>query len=649
MKKRLYPVCLLLSMLLGFSSCNFLDVVPDEIDTEADAFSDFAAVRRYLYSCYSYIPESRSGTSSLDLMTGDEVVTAFEHETFASFPKGNYSASDPVISYWSTFFDGLRQCYLMLENMDSVNDAEFTESLRTDYRAQVYFLIGYYHYMLIRCYGPVIIIDGVEDLGQSAEDYKSRTPLDECVDFVCEMFDRAAADLPTTREAAEFGLATRMAAKAFKAKMLLYAASPLLNYGGGNPSSELVSYYNALQNNDGTPLMPSSYEPEKWEECRDAMLDAIQEAESGGYYLYEVDNYTVDSNTTPEDPYQHRLRWNIMDYSSGGGGGGNSEVIFPDSRTEGYYGIQNKSYPYCSSSAWNGIAPTWAMLNRFYTKNGLPWDEDPETKNLDQLEIVTVDSDHADEAAVGYETIRFNLNREPRFYAWVAFQGGYYEVTSASTSGAYNSDATYDSDTRRLVCDFVLGGNCSRGTTSSMRTNNYSPTGYLNKKGCSPDISLTQSLQSPYYYPWPVMRLAELYLGYAEACVETGDLVTAMTYLNRVRTRAGIPTVQESWIDIAGIADLTQDKLREIVRQERMVEFYLENENFWDMRRWLLAEEYFGVKAQGMNINASTLVQFAQLTEVEFERAFTSPTNYLLPIPIDDVNTNDNLVQNPGY
>lgn len=643
-KKSYYIYLLLLSVMIGASSCNYLDVVPDEIDTEEDAFSDYSAVLNYLYSCYSYLPESRSGTSSLDLMTGDEVVTAFEHETFASFPKGNYSSSNTVISYWNTFFNGLRQCYLFLDNVDTVQDPDFTDELRTDFKAQVKFLIAYYHYMLIRCYGPVIIITGVEDVNQSSENYKSRTPLDDCVEFVCNLFDEAAADLPEVRsDASEFGLATSVAAKALKAKMLLYAASPLFNYGGGSPSAEMKSYYESLKNNDGTALMPLSYDANKWTECQTAMKEAIEAAESAGFSLYDTDDYSEDGNESPEDPYQHRLRWNIMDYSTDGG---NSEVIYADSRSEGYYGIQNKSMPFCSGCAWNGIAPTWAMLNRFYTRNGLPWNEDPETKGLDPLEIVTVDDAHADEAAVGEQTLQFNLNREPRFYAWVAFQGGYYEVTSASTLGAYASDPTYDSEKRRLVCDFVLGGNCSRGTTSSSRTNNYSPSGYLNKKGVSPDYSMTTSLQTPYFYPWPVIRLADLYLGYAEACVEVNDLETAKTYLNKVRERAGIPDVETSW---SGIAALTQDKMRDIVRQERMVELYLENQNFWDMRRWLLAEDYFNTKAQGLNIDATSLTQFARLTEIDFERKFTSPTNYLLPIPNSDLNTNENLVNNPGY
>ncbi len=151
--------------------------------------------------------------------------------------------------------------------------------------------------------------------------------------------------------------------------------------------------------------------------------------------------------------------------------------------------------------------------------------------------------------------------------------------------------------------------------------------------------------------PWPLIRLADLYLGYAECCVETGDLATAREYVNKVRERAGIPNVEDAWANYSTNPNNpnTQDGLREIVRNERMNEMYLENQNFWDMRRWLLAEKYFNVKAQGMNIDATTIEEFANPTEVIFERKFTSPANYLMPIPTDDINRNTHIVQNPGY
>ena len=109
---RLYKLALLCgaTLLLGSSCSNFLDIVPDERPTEKDAYSDRNKGIDYLYSCYAYLPNPAGTTGSLDLLTGDEVITSFEHESFSSFPKGKYTASSPGISYWNNFFQGIRQC-----------------------------------------------------------------------------------------------------------------------------------------------------------------------------------------------------------------------------------------------------------------------------------------------------------------------------------------------------------------------------------------------------------------------------------------------------------------------------------------------------------------------------------------------------------
>lgn len=640
MKKINYILILLLGFFIGIlPSCDFLDVVPDEKATEEDAFEDREAAMRFLYSCYAYIPNPRSGTSSLDLFTADEVVTAFEHETFAAFPKGNYSPSNPVISYWNTLFQGIKQCYILLNNIDKVPTLE--ASLKADYIAQAKFLIGYYHFLLVRSYGPVILVKEEPSLTTPADQYAARSPYDECVDFVVQMFDEAAPGLPATRINENFGLATSVAAKALKARMLLYAASPLFN---GNSE-----YYSNFTNKDGTLLMSQQYDAQKWARAKTAYEDAIHSAEAAGYKLYTSTNYMLDGydNIEPTDPVQHCLRYVAIEPA-------NDEVIWSDSRSEGAYSIQNKSLPFHNGSAYNGVAPTLAMLKRFYTKNGLPYDEDPSfPKGNSIYEVVTIGQDDASIGDVGSKTFRFNLNREPRFYSWIAFQGGFYEIMSATDgNGAYRNDASYQKynlqdNQGKLVTDFVLGGNTSRQQAGgSLRTNNYSPTGYLNKKGVVPGYNVRTSLYYPPFYPWPVIRLAELYLGYAEACVETNDLATAQSYLNRVRTRAGIPTVEVSW---NGVAALTQNKLREIVRQERTIEFYLENQTFWDLRRWKQADRYLGVPVRGMNISATNIDNFATETTVPFERKFEHPAHYLMPIPLTDVNRNLNLVQNPGY
>ena len=525
---------------------------------------------------------------------------------------------------------------------------------RNDYKAQVTFLIGYYHFLLSRCYGPIIVVRQTPDPMLLPENYQGQEPYDDCVNFICEKFDEAAKGLPATRtgaQANEFGLATSVAAKAMKAKMLLYAASPLFN---GNSE-----FYSNFKDKNGNALMPLTYDAAKWQRAADAFKEAIAAAESAGYHLYDRGDCKLNKNGYPADPHVRALRYTITDYSAEDErAGANPEVIWADSRGEGYYGIQNKSEPYIygGDGAWNGVAPTVAMLSRFYTKNGLPIDQDKTFDYADRWEPVEVDEAHEGEAYPGRKTPKFNLDREPRYYAWIAFQDGYYEILSAANNGAYKDDPNYnltsDNTHGRLVCDFVIGGNCSRGVdANSKRNSNYSPTGYLNKKFVNPDLVKTKNGYDYTNTPWPLIRLAELYLGYAECLVETGDLQTARIYLDKVRTRAGLPGVKEAWEEFGKDPSkaTTKEGLRDIVRNERMNEFYLENQNFWDMRRWLLAETYFNVKAKGMNIDAEDINDFCSIKEVVFERKFQAPMNYLMPIPSADINRNDHVVQTPGY
>lgn len=636
--KALYKSLLLAAVLGGsLSSCSgFLDIVPDERPSERDTYADREAGIKYLYSCYSYLPNHASTAGGLDVLTGDETITSFEHELFSSFPKGNFSGSNPVISYWNNFFQGIRQCYMFLEIVDKLPNT--TDEEKRDYKGQANFLIAYYHYRLIQCYGPVSIIENTVDINMPAEQYPSRRTLDECVQWVADKFDEAARDLPASRDVkSRYGLATSVAAKGFKAKLLVYAASPLFN-----GTATTAPIFADFKDKKGNNLMPTSYDPQKWIKAREAVKEAIEHAEASGHTLYVKDDYRngdASANAYPAVGVVRRLRTGLMDWK----GQANPETLFADTRGPGYYDYQLKSSPRTVADAGaDGLSLSWAMVNRFYTKNGLPWDEDPAFKNNDKLQIVTVDAAHNQEAHQGAKTMAFNLDREPRFYAWVGFQGGYYEVLNGDDN-AYPIPS-YMPTRGRVLLDFTKNGNQGRKD----RNNNYTPSAYLNKKYTDPSMIMKRSGPQTVGHPYTILRLADLYLLYAEACVETNDLDRAKEYLNRVRTRAGIPTVETSWAMVPGVT-LNQEKLRQIVRQERQIEMYLEAQNFWDMRRWLLAGEAFNKKAQGLNVEATSVEGLAEVREIVFERRFISPTHYLLPIPSTDVNRNLNLVQNPGY
>jgi starch-binding outer membrane protein, SusD/RagB family len=250
----------------------------------------------------------------------------------------------------------------------------------------------------------------------------------------------------------------------------------------------------------------------------------------------------------------------------------------------------------------------------------------------------------------------YDLNREPRYYAWIAPHNSIYEVPNpvGYNAGGSITGYRYGGDMNRLLVQLRATDGQGVASGGSTRTNNYSVTGYLIKKGVSPQTAITTSGYSLSSYSWPLIRLSELYLDYAEALIEGDDgsgsnLATAKTYIDKIRTRAGIPTIDNAWSVVPGYSGGVHDKktLRSIVRQERTVEFVFEGKRFWDLRRWGIADKYLGIPIYGMNINAND-DGFFQKTQLPYTRSY--PAGYwLLPIPIAEVQKDPQLVQNPGY
>ena len=615
-------------------SCNYLDIVPDE-KPEEDAFKNPQLTERYLYSCYSYIPDPRDGSYSLDLMTGDDVVTPWEHETFGKFAQGNYTPSNPYINYWHDLFKGIRQCYLLKENLGSVPG--LSDELKAAYDAEADFLIAFYHFFLLRTYGPAVLVKELPDVtsSDSPEALLGRNSYDECVAWVTDQLKNVAGRLPMRRTGIDYGRATGVAAMAIRARLLLYAASPQFNGG-----EQFKSLYADFKNPDGTQLISTTYDPNKWviaaQACKEA-IDWAREPEAN-YDLYEANVNSLPNYPEPTDLTQRSLRFTFVDKDN------TPEVIWAFCKKESYnYGLQGKSIPRLSTTAYGGLAPTLRQIERFYTKNGLPIDEDPAYDYPNRYEVANFPVEEKDINGEG-ESLKLNMGREPRFYAWIAFHNGYYEVSGEDDREEFSYAPKWkrgkDKKYKQLV-QFMKRQNM--GLTND---NKYgTKTGYLNKKGTHPGTSASKSTGFKVIdYPWPMVRLAELYLNYAEACVECNDLTEAKKYLNYVRERAGIPKVEVSW---DGIAELTQDKLREIVHQERLIELYLENHNFWDIRRWGIAET-LGEQPKGLSVQATTITEFAKPVSVDVQRRFI-PAHYLMPLPISEINKNPNMVQNPGY
>ena len=630
-----------MATLLGvmLHSCEFLDVVPDDTSTLDDAFKTETNAGNFIYGCYSVMPAFLDFRNNEAWATTPEMIGS-PHWTSEWFyylivQRCNYSPAYGGSALWKNMYDGIRNCWIFLNNIDKTVPVKWTqeefEKNKKQWIGEAYFLIGYYHLCLMQAYGPVVISDQLLDSDAPAEEMmQTRRPYDECVERVAAFFDKALEYLPDSYNDSNLGRATSITAEALKARLFLYAASPLYN---GN--TDYADFKNKAEFG-GEQLISTTYDKEKWKKALDQYEKAITKAESKNFRLYEYTGNT--SGLTDFDKAVANSRYKIA------AGWDSPELIWPYTgrkETLGYsngfnyhailHGISNETVPI------GGLGTTLWTARLYLTKNGKEIDKDP---NYDYTNCMQVDND---------EVLKLNKNREPRFYAWISFHNGFYEcqtenVVADGTKGITYQDKMDRSDRKqrkRWLTQYKKEDNSGKMN----RGNNYSPTGYLNKKGTHPGTSASKSTGFKVIdYPWPMVRLAELYLNYAEACVECNDLTEAKKYLNYVRERAGIPKVEVSW---DGIAELTQDKLREIVHQERLIELYLENHNFWDIRRWGIAET-LGEQPKGLSVQATTITEFAKPVSVDVQRRFI-PAHYLMPLPISEINKNPNMVQNPGY
>jgi hypothetical protein len=149
-------------------------------------------------------------------------------------------------------------------------------------------------------------------------------------------------------------------------------------------------------------------------------------------------------------------------------------------------------------------------------------------------------------------------------------------------------------------------------------------------------------------YPFPLIRLADLYLMYAEALNEAGNAPSneVYQYVDLVRRRSGLNGVMESWSSHSLNPDkpLTKAGMRDIIRRERMIELAFEGIRFWDLRRWKLAEQYMSQTIQGFNLRSDDINQLIDIYQLRFEKK-----DYFWPIRQSVLLTNKNLVQNPGW
>ncbi|WP_300601452.1 RagB/SusD family nutrient uptake outer membrane protein [Niabella sp.] len=635
MKRRFYISVAL--VFIGLSSCKkFLDIIPDNIATIENAFALRNEAEKYLFTCYSYIPANGSMAGNPAFSAADEISLIYPLTITApayGIARGNQSVVNPILNLWDgaggtskDLFGGIRDCNIFLENIYRVPD--ITEQERNRWIAEAKFLKAYYHFYLFRMYGPVPLIKVNLPVDAPASDAKIyREPVDSCVNYMVQLLDEAKNDLPliVADPVNELGRITQGAAYMLKARILVTAASPLFN---GNPD------YVNFKDNRGIALFNSTADPSKWEKATLACKEALDICTNAGNNLYY---FTPDASQTGLST-QTRTQMNLRNAVNEKW---NPEIIWGNTNSM-TSALQTNSIPrgldpalISNTSPAGLISPTLNMVELFYSKNGLPITEDKTWNYANRYTLRTGTDAERYYIGLNYVTAQLNFDREPRFYASMGFDGGVW----------FGQGKTDDKN------PFILqakAGQAAAGVTVSA----YSTTGYWTKKYVHYQdvIGSSNNTLSIQNYPWPEMRLADLYLMYAEALNESqGPVGEALNYLNQLRTRAGIPTVEEAWsqYSINPSAYTTKEGLRNIIHRERTVELAFEGSRFWDLKRWKEASGALNTPIMGWTLDQSTAQGYYQPRTI-FTQTF-GLKDYFWPVREGSININRNLVQNPGW
>ncbi len=642
MKTNIFVQLLTAGLLIaGISSCNYLEVVPVETVDEDDMLKTKTDAIHYLYSCYSSVAQYNGYNNIGGVETSvDETVNPYlwgrtgqqaSWNTLSATYTSNWSVYDLP---WSLVYTGIGQCYQFIKRLDETDPLEVTAEDRALWKSEIKFLIAYDHFRLLCLYGPIPIIDRYYPTSTTKDEMPGRSHFDYCVDRICQWLDEAEKGLPANWDNSNIGRATSVACKAVKARLLLYAASPLWNGSFPYPDWANTNYETPGY---GKELVSHTFDANKWQKAYEANLEALEYALTTGErslfsleaseilreqkklglpdipevsddFKKKVMQLSFLMNTCEVDG-NHELLWGcINNYFTN-----NPQDCQPHAMV-----ALNTGFVYGGGCA---MAPLLNAVKMFYTENGKFLENDP---------VLPADKWFESAGYAGHEdVINLNTHREPRFYANIGFDGGEYGQKTN------NGNPTYLE---------MRNGN-RHGYNPDKFNRDNSVTGYAFKKFVQPDYVWYATAQI-YHVEVPAFyfRLAELYLNLAECEAQLGNTANSLDYLNIIRERAGIPALTES--------DLVNRSLMDWIQNERYVELFGEAHRYYDARRWLIAPQKFKAGLyEGLNATEKVNPTFAEFNvPVKVDQPFQwSNRMYLLPVKASEIYSNPQLVQAPGY
>lgn len=245
-----------ISIAFTLSSCNgFLDREEDSFIDKTATFDSYNRTKQYLTYAYTLLPDglNRFSREAMLASATDDAEFAIESAEIQQFNNGSWNALNNPDDVWNRYYSGISKCCTLLENTNHVNldisrldpdkQVEYANSLKDIrmWRAEARFLRAYFHFELLKRYGPIPIVTSTLSINGNYEN-TPRPTMKEVVDFIAKECDIAADTLELTpwRNVNDaFGRATKGAALALKSRLLLYAASPLyVDFGDTNEANK---------------------------------------------------------------------------------------------------------------------------------------------------------------------------------------------------------------------------------------------------------------------------------------------------------------------------------------------------------------------------------------------------------------------------
>lgn len=584
--------------------------------------------------------------------------------SYNMFKMGLYTENDKQSS-WTQSYRGIRNATTFIHNV--YMNTEMTAAEIEDYRGQARFGRAYLYWLLLRKYGPIPLLpdEGI-DYTKSYDDIATaRNTYEECATFIADELLLAAKEMEklgmnrgqdgSARPSCGAALATR-------AKVLLYAASPLAN---GNTSS----FAARLIDDAGRKLLSPDYQEEKWAKAAAAARDVI---ELGVYRLYWVPIQETGDEATVVPPKDNNFSgknwpegWANIDpaksYAQVFDGtlqaSGNPELIFTRGNNQDGESIAAMVIHQLPRSAtgWNTHGLTQKLVDAYYMNDGkdAPGKDSEIGRGNGSNRLSGYVS--ADDYKLGkYKPLREGVslqyaNREPRFYASVAYNGSFWTLLNETLERNRNQQVFYYRDDNK-------GNGFNSSNAYWLRT------GFGVKKFVHPsDTYEGGSAARVISKAEPAIRYADILLGYAEALNELSgsynipswrgatyaisrDINQMQRGIHPVRIRGGVP-------DYPAQVYSSKVELRKTLKRERFIELMGEGQRYYDLRRWMDAPTEEALPVYGCNIlmNAQERDLFHRPVAVWTLKTTFADKMWFWPISHSELKRNKRLTQNPGW